>query len=270
MVSLKSVVQEQQEKRIKLVQETWGVFDDVYCAGKDSTFTFLQDVLDEVLQLFPSKYIHIGGDECPKTFWKQCPACQKRIKENNLKDEHALQSYFIQRIEKYLNNKGRQIIGWDEILEGGLAPNATVMSWRGEQGGIDAAKEHHAVIMTPGGWCYFDHSQTKNEDSVTIGGYTTVQKVYSYDPIPAALSVDETKYVLGSQANVWTEYMSNTSKVEYMIFPRLSAMSEVLWTNKQNKNWPDFEKRLQNEFKRYDLLQFNYSKAYFDKINDSK
>ncbi len=246
------------------VQQTWGVFDDVYCAGNEKTFSFLQDVLDEVMDLFPSKYIHIGGDECPKTRWKTCPKCQQRIKDNNLKDEHALQSYVIQRIEKYVNSKGRQIIGWDEILEGGLAPNASVMSWRGEQGGIDAAKQKHTVIMTPGDWCYFDHSQTKNEDSVTIGGYTTVEKVYSYEPIPAALSADDAQYVLGAQANVWTEYMSNTNKVEYMIFPRLAAMSEVLWSNKQNRDWTDFEKRLLNEFKRYDWLKLNYSKAYFD------
>jgi hexosaminidase len=262
MVSLKSVKQEQQENRIKLVQETWGVFDDVFCAGKDSTFIFLQDVLDEVIALFPSTYIHIGGDECPKTFWKQCSLCQKRIKENNLKDEHALQSYFIQRIEKYLNSKGKQIIGWDEILEGGLAPNATVMSWRGEQGGIDAAKEKHNVIMTPGNWCYFDHNESAKNDSVTIGGYLPVEKVYGYEPIPATLATDQTKYILGAQANVWTEYMDNTSKVEYMILPRLSAISEVLWTSKDKKSWKDFEPRLLNEFKRYDWLKLNYSKIF--------
>jgi hexosaminidase len=262
MVSIKSVEQLQQENRIKLVQETWGVFDDVFCAGKDSTFVFLQDVLDEVMDLFPSKYIHIGGDECPKTFWKQCPNCQKRMKENGLKDEHALQSYFIQRIEKYVNSKGRQIIGWDEILEGGLAPNATVMSWRGEQGGIEAAKQHHAVIMTPGSHCYFDHAQSKHEDSVTIGGYLPIQTVYGYDPTPAQLSDTEAKYILGAQANVWTEYINNTAKAEYMILPRLSAISEVLWANKANKDWNNFEQRLSNEIKRYDWMNLNYSKAY--------
>jgi hexosaminidase len=246
------------------VQQTWGVFDDVYCAGNEKTFSFLQDVLDEVMELFPSKYIHIGGDECPKTRWKTCPKCQQRIKDNNLKDEHALQSYVIQRIEKYVNSKGRQIMGWDEILEGGLAPNASVMSWRGEEGGIDAAKQHHTVVMTPGAWCYFDHSQTKNEDSVTIGGYLPIEKVYGYEPIPASLSADEANFVLGAQANVWTEYMSNPNKVEYMIFPRLAAMSEVLWSSKQNRDWNDFEKRLMNEFNKYDFLKLNYSKAYFD------
>lgn len=263
MVSLKSV-QEVQQGRVKLVQETWGVFDDVFCAGKDSTFGFLENVLDEVIALFPSKYIHIGGDECPKTHWKICPSCQKRMKDLKLKDEHELQSYFIQRIEKYLNGKGKTIIGWDEILEGGLAPNAQVMSWRGEAGGIAAAKEKHFVIMTPGSHVYFDHSQTAKEDSVTIGGFTTIQKVYSYEPVPKELTGDEAKYVRGAQANLWTEYIGNTNKVEYMLFPRISALSEVLWGSKENRNWTDFEKRLQVQFKRYDLMHVNYSKAYFD------
>jgi len=246
------------------VQETWGVFNDVFCAGNDTVFNFLQDVIDEVLELFPSKYIHIGGDECPKTSWKNCPKCQRRIKENNLKDEHELQSYFVQRMEKYINSKGRTIIGWDEILEGGLAPNAIVMSWRGEQGGIEAAKQNHDVIMTPGSHVYFDHSQTKKEDSVTIGGYTTVQKVYGYEPVPKELSASQSSHVLGAQGNVWTEYMSNTKKVEYMIFPRLSALSEVLWSPKDNRSWNDFEKRLRTQFKRYDLWKVNYSRAFFD------
>src|SRR5688572_2002246 len=248
----------------KLVQETWGVFDDVFCAGKDSTFQFLENVYEEFLSLFPSKYIHVGGDECPKANWKRCPNCQARMKANNLKDEHELQSYFIQRMEKYLNSKGRTLIGWDEILEGGLAPNAIVMSWRGEEGGIAAAKENHKVIMTPGSHVYLDHSQTDNEDSITIGGYTTVEKVYSYEPIPAALNEEQGKYVLGAQGNVWTEYMKNTRKVEYMIFPRASALSEVLWSQKKNRDWQDFEKRLMGQFRRYDLWHTNYSKAYFD------
>ncbi len=263
MVSLKTV-QEAQQGRVKFVQETWGVFDDVFCAGKEETFKFLENVLDETIALFPSKYVHIGGDECPKTHWKQCPNCQKRMKELKLKDEHELQSYFIQRIEKYLNAKGRTIIGWDEILEGGLAPNAQVMSWRGEAGGIAAAKENHYVIMTPGSHMYFDHKQTANEDSVTIGGFTTVQKVYTYEPIPKELPESQWKYVRGAQANVWTEYMNNTSKVEYMIFPRIAALSEVLWTAKDKRNAADFEKRLLVQFKRYDLWGVNYSKAFFD------
>ncbi len=248
----------------KQVQQTWGVFDDVFCAGKENTFTFLQNVLDEVLPLFPSKLIHIGGDECPKANWKRCPHCQKRMKENNLKDEHELQSYFIQRIEKYLNSKGREIIGWDEILEGGLAPNAAVMSWRGEEGGIAAAQQKHKAVMTPGGWMYFDHSQSQQEDSVTFGGYTPVEKTYSYEPIPAALSAQEATYIMGAQANLWTEYITNTSKVEYMLFPRLSALSEVVWADKGKRNWEDFEKRLQTQFRRYEKWGANYSKAYYD------
>ncbi|HYM93306.1 MAG TPA: family 20 glycosylhydrolase, partial [Chitinophagaceae bacterium] len=248
----------------KQVEQTWGVFNDVFCAGKETTFKFIEDVLDEVMALFPSKYIHVGGDECPKENWKRCPFCQKRIKTEKLKDEHGLQSYFIQRIEKYLNSKGRALIGWDEILEGGLAQNATVMSWRGEQGGIDAARQHHNVIMTPGGWCYFDHSQSENEDSVTIGGYTPIEKVYSYEPVPDSLSMEQSKYILGAQGNVWTEYMGNEKKVEYMIFPRMSALSEVLWSPKQNPDWKDFEKRLMIQFKRYDLWHVNYSNAYFE------
>lgn len=263
MISKKSV-EEQKNGRIKLVQETWGVFDDVFCAGNDSTFSFLQNVVDEVIQLFPSKYFHIGGDECPKTHWKICSKCQQRMKELGLKDEHELQSYFVQRIEKYLNSKGKTLIGWDEILEGGLAPNAQVMSWRGEAGGIEAAKQKHFVIMTPGKPVYFDHSQSKNEDSVTIGGYNSVEAVYAYDPVPKELTADEQQYVRGAQANVWTEYMKNTSKVEYMIFPRMAALSEVLWANKENKSWDDFEKRLLVQMKRYDMMGWNYSKAFFD------
>jgi hexosaminidase len=245
------------------VKQTWGIEEDVFCAGNDSVFSFLQDVLDEVIPLFPSQYVHVGGDECPKDRWKKCPKCQKRIKDNNLKDEHELQSYFVNRMEKYINSKGKKIIGWDEILEGGLAPNATVMSWRGEAGGIEAAKQDHDVIMTPGSHVYLDHAQSKKEDSLTIGGYTSVQKVYSYEPVPLVLNEQQKKRVLGAQGNVWTEYMANTRKVEYMIFPRLSALSEVMWTPAAAKNWNDFEKRLKVQFKRYDLWGINYSRALF-------
>jgi hexosaminidase len=247
----------------KKVQQAWGIYSDVFCAGKEETFKFLQDVIDEILPLFPGKYIHIGGDECPKANWKRCPNCQQRIKDNNLKDEHELQSYFIQRMEKNINSKGKTLIGWDEILEGGLAPNAVVMSWRGEKGGIDAAKEKHEVIMTPTSHVYFDYSQTENEDSLVIGGYLPVEKVYSYEPIPAELNPEQAKYVLGAQANVWTEYMNNPRKVEYMLFPRLTALSEVLWSPKENRDWSDFEKRLQAQFKRYDLWKVNYSTAFY-------
>ncbi|TDU39816.1 hexosaminidase [Gelidibacter sediminis] len=246
----------------KVVQETWGVMDDVYCAGKDETFEFLQDVLDEVLPLFPSNYIHIGGDECPKKNWERCPNCQKRIKEEGLKDEHELQSYFIQRIEKYLNSKGKKIIGWDEILEGGLAPNATVMSWRGEEGGIEAAKQHHDVIMTPGHSCYFDHYQAEDNENepLAIGGKTTVADVYAYNPTPKELNQDEQKYILGAQGNVWTEYMKTTDYVEYMILPRMTALSEVVWSDLEVKDWSDFRIRLKVFLNRLDAMGLNYAK----------
>lgn len=247
----------------KQVQQTWGVFEDVFCPS-EYTFKFLQDVLDEIIPLFPSKYVHIGGDECPKESWKRSEFCQKIIREKGLKDEHGLQSYFIQRMEKYINSKGKQIIGWDEILEGGLAPNATVMSWRGEDGGIEAARQNHNVIMTPGTYCYFDHSQSKNEDSVTIGGYLPLEKVYAYEPVPSALQASESKYVLGAQVNVWTEYIGNISKLEYMVFPRLLAMAEVLWSPKEKRSWREFQRRLPHLFDRLESQNINYSKAYYD------
>jgi hexosaminidase len=258
MISEKSKL-ELASGRVKLVQETWGVHSDVY-APTEYTFKFLEDVLDEVMALFPSKYIHVGGDECPKDAWKKSEFCQQLIKEKGLKDEHGLQSYFIQRMEQYINKKGRTLIGWDEILEGGLAPNAIVMSWRGEEGGIAAAKENHQVIMTPGSHVYLDHSQTKNEDSVTIGGFLTMETVYSYEPVPKELTAQQATYVLGAQGNVWTEYMSNPSKVEYMLFPRLSALSEVLWSAKENKNWPAFQTKLESQYKRYKVWGANYFK----------
>ena len=245
----------------KQVQQTWGVFEDVFCPS-EYTFNFLQDVLDEVMQLFPSTYIHIGGDECPKESWKRSDFCQQLIKEKKLKDERGLQSYFIQRIEKYLNSKGRKIIGWDEILEGGLAPNATVMSWRGEAGGIAAAKQNHDVVMTPESYVYLNESQTKNEDSLTFGGFLPLEKVYGYEPQPATLNADEAKHILGAQGNVWTEYMSNYKNVEYMIFPRMSALSEVLWSPKEERNWKDFERRLPALFTRYKMWGASYNAHY--------
>jgi hexosaminidase len=247
----------------KMVQQTWGVFEDVF-APTDYTFSFLQNVLDEVTALFPSKYIHIGGDECPKEAWKRSSFCQQLIKDNKLKDEHGLQSYFISRIEKYLNSKGRSIIGWDEILEGGLAPNATVMSWRGEEGGIEAARQNHDVVMTPGSHCYFDHSQSRNEDSVTIGGYLPLEKVYSYEPVPEVLSETQAKHILGAQANLWTEYIGYQSKAEYMIFPRMLALSEVLWSPREKRDWKDFERRLPVLFDRLREQAINHSRAYYD------
>jgi hexosaminidase len=247
----------------KKVSTTWGVFDkdNNVLNPSEETFTFLENVLLEVMELFPAKYIHIGGDECSKIWWEQSEFCKNLMKEKNIADAHALQSYFIQRMEKFVNSKGKQIIGWDEILEGGLAPNATVMSWRGVKGGIEAAKQKHDVIMTPGSHCYFDHKQIKNEDSVTIGGYTTTEKVYSFEPVPTELSADEAKYVLGAQGNVWTEYMNNFSKVEYMIFPRMSALSEVLWTQKKQKDYTNFKTRLAVQKQRYQLWGANYFKG---------
>ncbi|MEJ7739693.1 MAG: family 20 glycosylhydrolase [Chitinophagaceae bacterium] len=246
------------------VQETWSTSDDVYCAGNDSTFVFLQDVLNEVIQLFPGKYIAIGGDEVSKTLWKKCLKCQKRIKDNNLKDEGELQSYFIKRIEKYLNAKGKQLIGADEILEGGLPPNVTVAIWRDEQYGIDAVNQNHQVIMIPEKYVFLNYSQTLIEDSITIGRYTSVEKIYGYEPVPENFPAGKLKLLLGAQGMVWTEYMNNPKMIEYMMFPRLSALSEVLWSFKENRSWIKFEKKLLTQFKRYDLWKANYSKAYFD------
>jgi len=242
------------------VQGTWGVHKDVYCAGKEETFEFLQNVLDEILDIFPSEFIHVGGDECPKDSWKLCDACQKRIKENGLKDEHELQSYFISRMDKYLASKGRRLLGWDEILEGGLAPGATVMSWRGEKGGIEAAKQKHDVVMSPNSHMYIDHYQSKNTENepLAIGGFLPVERVYEYEPVPAELTADEAKYVLGVQTNLWTEYVATTSKAEYMLLPRLQAEAEVAWTNKDLKNFDDFEKRLETDYQRLEKLNINF------------
>jgi hexosaminidase len=247
----------------------WGIFDDVYCAGNEQTFTFLQNVLDEVLPLFPSKYIHIGGDECPKTKWKTCPKCQQRIKDEHLKDEHELQSYFIGRMEKYLNSKGRQIIGWDEILEGGLAAGATVMSWTGEEGGIAAAKLHHNAIMTPEKYVYLDYYQSLYpSEPLAGGGYTPLSKVYNYEPITKELSGDEAKYIKGVQANAWSEYLPSTAQAEHQIFPRILALAEIGWTDKANKNYSNFLKRLRYEQPLLKQLNINAADT-FDEITDS-
>ncbi|WP_411766788.1 beta-N-acetylhexosaminidase [Winogradskyella sp. A3E31] len=246
------------------VAKKWGVFEDIYCT-KDETFQFLEDVLDEVIALFPSEYIHIGGDEAPKTRWKTCKVCQARIKSEGLKDEHELQNYFITRIEKYLNSKGRQIIGWDEILEGGLAPNATVMSWRGTSGAVEAAKSGHNVVMTPTSHCYFDYYQSEHEDEPTaIGGYLPLEKVYGFNPIPEELTEEESTYVLGAQGNVWTEYMQTEDHVEYMVFPRILAMSEVVWSQPQNKDYQDFVSRVENFHSRLDALEINYANHLYE------
>lgn len=245
----------------------WGVEDIVMCPGKEDMFTFLQDVIDEMVPLFPSEYFHIGGDECPKISWKNCPLCQKRIKEEGLKAdskhsaEERLQSYVIQRMEKYLATKGKKIIGWDEILEGGLAPSATVMSWRGEDGGIAAALMDHTVIMTPGGnGMYLDAYQGDSKiEPVTIGGYTLLEKTYSYDPIPDTLvAMGKSNYILGVQGNTWSEYMYDEAKRDYMIFPRILAVAEIGWTNLDRKDYKDFERRIENAYVRLDGHAINY------------
>uniref|UniRef100_A0AAU6WVV5 beta-N-acetylhexosaminidase n=1 Tax=Chryseobacterium endophyticum TaxID=1854762 RepID=A0AAU6WVV5_9FLAO len=242
----------------------WGVFDDVFCP-KEETFTFLENVLNEVMQLFPSQYIHIGGDECPKTRWKECAHCQELIKKYNLKDEHGLQSYFIQRIEKYVNSKGRKIIGWDEILEGGLAPNAAVMSWTGIKGGVEAAKSGHFAVMTPGAYCYFDHYQgDPATEPNAFGGFTPLDKVYSYQPVPEELNVTQSKYILGVQANLWTEYILDFKQVQYMIFPRMLALSEVAWGTSDAKNYKEFERRVINEFETLDKMSVHYARSIYN------
>jgi hexosaminidase len=246
------------------VAKLWGVFEDIYCT-REETFAFLEDVLDEVLELFPSEYIHIGGDEAPKARWKNCESCQALIKKEGLKDEYELQSYFITRIETYLNSKGRQIIGWDEILEGGLAPNATVMSWRGVEGAVSAAKQGHKVIMTPTSHCYFDYYQSENDtEPLAIGGFLPLEKVYHFNPIPDGLSAEDSKFVLGAQGNVWTEYMKDERQVEYMAFPRAIALSEVLWTSEEHKNYRDFVKRLEHFHKRMDVLNVNCANHLYE------
>lgn len=236
----------------------WGVYEDIYCPS-ELTFEFLENVLIEVMELFPSKYIHIGGDEAPKTVWERSPVAQQVIRREGLNDEYELQSYFIQRIEKFLNANGRQLIGWDEILEGGLAPGAAVMSWRGEAGGIEAAEAEHYVVMSPNAEMYFDHYQADPENEpLAIGGYTTIESVYDYEPIPENLEEEYHSYVMGAQANVWTEYMKTSNHVEYMVYPRAVALSETVWTKPENKDWAHFQDKLSQQFKLLDARNVNY------------
>ena len=253
------------------VWKMWGVSEDVLCAGNDKTLTFIEDVLNEIVDIFPSEYIHVGGDECPKVRWKKCPKCQARIKELGLKAdkghtaEQRLQSYIINYAEQFLNGKGRQIIGWEEILEGGLAPNATVMSWRGIEGGIEAVKHKHDAIMTPSSFLYFDYYQTMDTDNEppAIGGYVPLEKVYSYEPVPQILTPEEAKHIVGVQANLWTEYIPTYSQVEYMELPRMAALSEIQWTMPKKKEYADFLKRLPGLIAVYDINQYNYAKHIF-------
>ena len=245
------------------VATTWGVMKDVLCPTEE-TFSFLQDVLTEVMALFPSEYIHIGADECPKDRWKESQYAQDLVKREGLKDEHELQSYFVRRIEKFLNANDRKLVGWDEILEGGLSPNATVMSWRGEKGGIEAAKQGHDVIMSPTTYCYFDYYQADPEtEELSIGGFLPVEKVYGYEPIPAELDADQAKYILGGQGNVWTEYMKTSKRVEYMALPRMSALAEVLWSPGDKKDYNHFVKRMGSFRKHLDAMEVNYARHIF-------
>lgn len=250
----------------------WGETKDAFCGGKEKTFEFLQDVLNEVIALFPGEYIHVGGDECSKKRWETCPDCQRRMKEQRLKNEMELQSYFVKRIESYLSSKGKKLIGWDEILEGGLPERATVMSWRGIEGGIEASKNGHDVVMTPGKYCYFDKYQGSPEiEPLTIGGYLPMDSVYSYDP-SRGIDPEKRKHVLGAQANVWTEYILDEAHAEYMIFPRLCAMAEVLWSPKEKRSYVDFIQRMDKNYLRLDKKKINYRVDMpegFDKLNKS-
>lgn len=253
-----------QQPQLSLTGGNYRNMSSNYCAGDDSVFYFLENVLTEVINLFPSQYIHIGGDEVDKNPWKKCNRCQARIKKEGLKNEEELQSYFIKRIEKFVNSKHKKIIGWDEILEGGLAPTATVMSWRGEAGGIEAAKMKQDVIMTPGKPVYFDHYQAGPDgEPIAIGGMNTLKNVYDYEPVPKELNAEDAKYILGAQANLWTEYITTAEHVEYMILPRMPALAEVVWSPKENRNWNSFNKRLQNHFKAYGQKGLHYCPGNF-------
>lgn len=254
------------------VWQKWGVSDNVLCAGNDKTLTFIDNVLKEITQLFPSKYIHVGGDECPKTQWQKCPKCQARIKALNLeaKDGHSaeerLQSYIITHASNYLKSLGRNTIGWDEILEGGLAEGATVMSWRGESGGIAAAKQHHDVVMTPNSYLYFDYYQSldKANEPLAIGGYLPLETVYSYEPMSKELTADEARHIIGVQANIWTEYMPTFKQMQYMALPRLAALSEVQWSQPALKDYNSFTNRLTEFTHLYDRLGYNYAKHLYN------
>ncbi|MEP6467783.1 MAG: family 20 glycosylhydrolase, partial [Parafilimonas sp.] len=256
-----------QQAQLPLTGGNYTNMSSNYCAGNDSVFLFLENVLTEVINLFPSEYIHIGGDEVDKTSWKNCVKCQARMKAEGLKNEDELQSYFIKRIEKFIVSKHRKMIGWDEILEGGLAPEATVMSWRGEAGGIQAAQMGHDVVMTPGTPLYFNQYQAMPDDEpVANGGFNTLKMVYDYNPVSKELTAVEAKHILGAQGNVWTEYISTVSHLEYMVLPRMLALAEALWTPAADKNWTDFYQRLQYDFNAFDEKGYNYSKGNFTPV----
>lgn len=255
------------------VWKQWGVSEDVLCVGKEETFDFIEDVLSEIMEIFPSEYIHIGGDECPKVRWESCPVCRRRIAELGLRDdgehtaEQKLQSYAVERVERFVNSKGRKIIGWNEILEGGLAPNAAVMSWTGIEGGIEAAMLKHDVVMTPTSYLYFDYYQSTDieNEPLAIGGYVPVEKVYSFDPVPEILKgTDYEKYIRGVQANLWTEYISTAEQVEYMLLPRLAALAEVQWSDEGARDYDSFLERLPSLLDIYDLYGYSYARHLYD------
>ncbi len=254
------------------VWRMWGVSEEVLCAGNPKTLQFVKDVMDELMDIFPSEYFHIGGDECPKVRWKECPKCQAKIKELKLRNdsqhaaEERLQSYFMSEVEKYLNEHGRRIIGWDEILEGGVAPSATIMAWRGVGEGVKAVKLQHDVIMVPTTYLYFDYyqAQDKAQEPIAIGGYVPLEKVYSFDPVPANLTPGEAKHIIGTQANLWTEYVPNFRQVEYMVLPRMDALAEIQWVEPGQKNYEDFLSRMPKMFSIYDLYGCNYARHLFD------
>jgi hexosaminidase len=240
------------------VLTTWGITEHVL-GVTDNVLRFFEDVLDEVLELFPSKFIHVGGDECPKTEWRQTPAAQERMKKEGLRNEDELQSWFIRHFDSWLAQRGRRLVGWDEILEGGLAPGATVMSWRGEEGGIAAAKSGHDVVMAPQKPTYMDHSQSElPTEPPGIGGHNSLEDVYAYEPVPKELTADEAKHVLGSQGQLWTEYMPDPKRVEYMAWPRLAALAEVLWSPRETRDLARFRSRLETHLRRLAILDVNY------------
>lgn len=239
-----------------------------YCAGEEAPFHFLEDVLTEVMDIFPSQYIHVGGDEVDKSYWAECASCQTRIKKDNLKDEDGLQSYFIKRMEKFLSTHNRKLLGWDEILEGGLAPAATVMSWRGEEGGIAAARSGHDVVMTPSDPLYFNRYQTGPEGEPQAGPYSinTLEKIYDYKPVPDTLNASEAKYVLGSQFAVWTEFISSVEHLEYMMLPRMAAFGEALWSNSKNRDFQNFKKRLnKGHYDRWKSYGLRFHPEFYEK-----
>lgn len=237
---------------------------EIYCPGKETTFEFLENVLLEVMELFPSRYIHVGGDEATKTNWEKCTDCKKRIQEEGLENVEELQSYFIRRMERFLSSKGRTLLGWDEILEGGLAPGATVMSWRGVKGGLEASEAGHDVVMTPNSHCYFDYYQgDQDAEPLAWGGNLPLSKVYQFDPVVEGMSEEQAKHVLGGQANLWTEYVPTKAQAEYMTYPRLAALAEAVWSSKDNRNWDDFSNRVSSLFQRYGIMGVNYAKSAY-------